>query len=88
MSTNHQQFLELIGVGGHWLTKTLWPPTEPGGWEVVGEQIAGVSLGLDGISLRGGRRLVPAVVAVCAGMLGQWEVVDGWEVCVEKVGGG
>lgn len=55
---------------------------------MVGEQIAGVSLGLDGISLRGGWRLVPAVVAVCAGMVGQWEVVDGWEVCVEKVGGG
>lgn len=55
---------------------------------MVSEQIAGVSLGLDGISLRGGSRLVSAVVAVYAGMPGRWVVVDGWEVCLEKVGGG
>lgn len=25
--------------------------------------------------------------SVCAGMPGQWTVVDGWEVCLEKVEG-
>ena len=55
-----------------------------GGWGVAGEQTAGVSLGLDGISLRGGRRLVPAVVAVCGGMPSQWVGVEDWEVCLKK----
>lgn len=54
---------------------------------MAGEQTAGISLGLDGLSLKGGGRLVLAVVAVCAGMPGQWVVVEGWEVCLEKVGG-
>lgn len=49
---------------------------------MVGEQLAGISLGLDGVSLRGGRRLVPQCWwCVYAVMPGQWVVEDGWK-CV------
>lgn len=55
---------------------------------MVGEQLAGISLGLDGVSLRGGRKLVVQCwQCVYAVMPGQWVVEDGWKCVWRKSGG-